>query len=78
MKFRVGHALPELRRVDFALPIVPRLVFQNVVVSPEEPSVGGSAEFAPPETPHRAFHPAQQMNAVGDVADGHFVNGLSG
>ena len=42
---------------------------RNKSVSPLLPLV----EFLAPELPHRAFHPAEQMNAVGDVADGHLV-----
>ena len=52
-EFGIGQSLPEVRRVNAALPARP--------------------EFAPPETPHRTFHPAQQMHAVRDVANRDFV-----
>ena len=32
------------------------------------------AELAFPKPAHWAFHPAQQMNAIGNMADGHFVH----
>ena len=34
----------------------------------------GGAEFATPKSPHRALHPSQQMDSVGDVANWNFVN----
>ena len=35
-----------------------------------------AGEMASPEPAYRALHPAQQMNAVGDVADGHLLDGF--
>ena len=38
----------------------------------------GDAEFAPPEAPHRPFHPTKQVNPIGDMANGHVVQLLAG
>src|SRR2546423_11609211 len=32
------------------------------------------AQFATPEGADGAFHPAEEMDAVGDMADGHFID----
>ena len=39
---------------------------------------GAAGMFFPPEFPDGAFHPAHEMNAVGDVADGHLLDGFAG
>src|SRR5262249_15371906 len=35
-------------------------------------------KFATPETANRSFHPPKQMDAIGDISDGHFVDRLVG
>ena len=56
------------------------LVRDKIGVSQPLPEIGrvhaafpGGPEPAPPEPAHRTFHPTQQMDAVGDVADGNLV-----
>jgi hypothetical protein len=51
---------------------------QKRVLSPgagRKPPRDCPSRSLPPEAPHGAFHPAEQMNAVGDMADGTFSTG---
>ena len=41
----------------------------------EKPSGGSVKKARLPEVPRGPTHPAEQMRAVGDVADGHVVHG---
>ncbi len=66
---RVGHSLPEFRRIDLIVPIRP-------LSATNQPAPLLPVELAPPESAHRPFHPAQQMNAIGDMADRHLLDRL--
>ena len=57
----ITHLRPEFGRIHFILP------GQGVTSMAH-----GFLEFATPETPDRSFHPTHQMNAIGDMANGHF------
>src|SRR5665213_560468 len=67
-KFRVGHFLPELGVVNGGSPVGTEFFAEEFRLA-----VGGVGEFFAPELADGAFHPAEQMNAVGDVADGHVL-----
>src|ERR1017187_7018970 len=60
----VRQPLPELRRVDLRRPIRPRRAKTS------RDGVGGAVrQLALPEPADRPLHPAQQVNAIGDVTD---------
>src|SRR5688572_14732260 len=74
----IGHALPELRGVDHAFPGIrsladPKAVAFVVMVCA---FLGRNLvrQFLTPETAHGSFHPAHEMNAVGDMTDGDFID----
>ena len=73
----IGHSLPELRRVDFVFPGIGRSGQPETGRVADQRQLGGGGahgEFAAPEAPHRSLHPTQQMNAVGNVADGDLLD----
>ena len=68
-EFGIGHAFPEFVRVNRRRP-----VFAEFFAEDRRLAVVAVRQFFPPEMAHGAFHPAEQVNAVGDVADGDFFD----
>ena len=70
-ELRVRQALPELRRVELGRPVLRRA---------RESRPGrrwrSRRQLAPPEPADGPFHPAEQVNAVGDMADGDLLDRL--
>ena len=72
-KRRVGHFFPEFRVVNRRRPILSVLFIPHL-----DHALFFVLHFFPPELAHGTFHPAEQVDAVGDVADGDFFNGRAG
>ena len=81
-KIRIGHLRPELGCIDRRFPAagrgLPAFEIPEAGLFARGRTAPTSVELATPEATHRALHPAEQMNAVGDVADGHLVLGQIG
>ena len=65
---RIGHLFPEFRMVDGRGPIGAEFLAEELGFA-----VMAVGEFMPPELAGGTFHPAEQMNAIGNVADGDFA-----
>ena len=78
-EFRVGHLGPELGCIDRRFPSagrrLPAFEIPEAGLFARGRTVAIAIEFAAPEPADRALHPAEQVNAVGDVADGNLVLG---
>src|SRR5205807_1714409 len=67
-KIRIGHALPEFRRADLFFPVPHRRSRSRRGVR------GLHGQLAAPEPANRPFHPAEQMDTVGNMADRYLLD----
>ncbi len=73
----VGQLPPEIRFAEQPFPGIRGLAANESEEIAQDRGgllfLGAAVEFAAPESAHRPFEPAQRVDAVGDVADGHLV-----
>src|SRR5581483_10950969 len=75
---RISHFLPEIRRIDRLVPAGAGIFAPEARAvacrSIERKFFTSISQLVPPETAHGTFHPAQQMNPVRDMSNGHLID----
>src|SRR5215831_13257344 len=64
----ISHAFPEFTMVEGGGPVGAEVLAEELCLV-----FSSLDDFLAPELPDGAFHPAEQMDAIGDVADGNVL-----